>query len=194
MAMAALPFFTIGHSTRSVAEFVALLRKAEVGVVVDVRTMPRSRANPQFNADTFEDDLAQCQIGYRRIAELGGLRGRQRSVPVSPNTYWQVRSFRNYADYALTEPFRAGLEALRAIGRERRAAIMCAEAVWWRCHRRIIADYLLAGGETVFHILGPRHIEPGTLTPAARLTAEGQILYEASEPAEPHKAAKKTRL
>lgn len=183
--MDALPFFTIGHSTRSVHEFTALLREAGVGVVVDVRSLPRSRANPQFNADTLGPDLAERQIGYCRVAELGGLRGRQRSLAASPNTYWRVRSFRNYADYALGEPFAAGLGELRRLGRERRAAIMCAEAVWWRCHRRIIADYLLAAGEEVFHIMGPGHIDPASLTPGARPTPEGKIIYdEAARPAQ----------
>jgi hypothetical protein len=95
----------------------------------------------------------------------------------SPNTSWQNDSFRNYADYALTPPFRAGLARLRALGRERRSAIMCAEAVWWRCHRRIIADYLLVGGETVLHILSPTKVEPAELSPAAQPQSDGTILY-----------------
>jgi hypothetical protein len=162
------PFFTVGHSTRSVPEFVELLRTVEVQLVVDVRTVPRSRANPQFNRDVLPGSLADFQISYEHVAELGGLRGRQRLVEPSPNGFWENDSFRNYADYALTEDFRAGLARLRELGAERRTAIMCAEAVWWRCHRRIIADYLLTAGETVLHILGPEKIEEARMMPAAR--------------------------
>lgn len=172
------PFFTIGHSTRSIPEFADLLRGAEIGVVVDVRTVPRSRTNPQFNRDRLPDSLALYQIGYEPLAPLGGLRSRLSGDP-SPNTFWENASFRNYADYALTEPFRDGLAQLREIGTSRRAAIMCAEAVWWRCHRRIIADYLIAAGETVFHILTPDKTEVARLTPAARGLPDGGLVYEA---------------
>ena len=151
-------FFTIGHSTRTIAEFVDLLQESRVDLVVDVRSMPRSRNNPRFNLESLPGTLAAWRIGYEHIAELGGLRGKARAVAPSPNGYWRVRSFRNYADYAMTKPFAAGLARLRQLGAQRRSAIMCAEAVWWRCHRRIIADYLLAADERVMHIL--RHI-PG---------------------------------
>jgi uncharacterized protein (DUF488 family) len=176
----AQPFFTIGHSTRSIPEFVELLQPAEVRLVVDVRTVPRSRANPQFNRDALPDSLSRHQIGYEHVAALGGLRGRQRRDIPSANDFWDNDSFRNYADYAWTEPFRAGLARLRELGAERRAAIMCAEAVWWRCHRRIIADYLLASGETVFHILGPHKVEKATMTPAARPAPGGGLVYPAN--------------
>ena len=180
------PFLTIGHSTRTVAEFVALLREAEVGVVADVRTVPRSRTNPQFNKDALPDALAGYQIGYEHVAELGGLRGRQRGGAPSPNGFWDNASFRNYADHALTEPFRAGLARLRALGAERPCAIMCAEAVWWRCHRRIVADYLLAEGEAVLHILGPGRIEEARMTTAARPAPGLGLIYPAaSEEARP---------
>jgi uncharacterized protein (DUF488 family) len=171
------PFFTIGHSTRSVPEFVELLRPAEVRLVVDVRTVPRSRTNPQFNRDVLSDSLAAYQIGYEHIAELGGLRGKRRGGETSPNTFWENRSFRNYADYALSDAFHAGLARLRELGSERRTAVMCAEAVWWRCHRRIIADYLLARGEAVFHILGPDNTSAAIMTPAAHPMTQGGILY-----------------
>jgi uncharacterized protein (DUF488 family) len=171
------PFFTIGHSTRSLAEFVELLRESNIELVVDVRTVPRSRTNPQFNKDTLPGSLLQFQIGYEHIAELGGLRGRRRSAEPSPNGFWQNESFRNYADYALTPSFKAGFEQLEAVGRERRSAIMCAEAVWWRCHRRIITDYLIVDGKTVFHILGPGHVNEAQLTPGAEPQAGGAIVY-----------------
>ena len=171
------PFFTIGHSRRSVPDLVDLLRRAEVRLLVDVRTLPRSRANPQFNREVLASSLAREEIGYEHMAALGGLRGKQRRAAVPPNTYWENDSFRNYADYALTDGFRDGLDRLRELGRDRRVAIMCAEAVWWRCHRRIIADYLLAAGEAVFHILGPRKIEQATMTPAARGAPGGGLVY-----------------
>lgn len=142
-------------------------------MIVDVRKMPRSRANPQFNADVLPGALGARQIGYRHIAALGGLRGRRQGPEPSPNTLWRNTSFRNYADYALTPPFRQGLAELIAQGRDRTCAIMCAEVLWWRCHRRIIADYLLAGGLPVFHILSRSDVKPAVLTPGAEPIAEG---------------------
>lgn len=170
-------FYTIGHSTRTIAEFVDLLRECTVDLVVDVRSIPRSRTNPQFNGDSLPARLAPWQIGYEHIAELGGLRGRKRDAVPSPNGYWQVANFRNFADYALTPPFAAGLAQLRGLGGRHCCAIMCAEAVWWRCHRRIIADYLLAAGEQVMHIFGPRHRDVATLTPGAIIRDHGTIIY-----------------
>ncbi|MBO9177026.1 DUF488 domain-containing protein [Rhizobium sp. 16-488-2a] len=175
-------FFTIGHSTRTIAEFVDLLRESRVDFVVDVRTMPRSRTNPQFNGECFPETLAPWQIGYQHIATLGGLRGKTRNSEPSPNGFWRVRSFRNYADYALTAPFADGLAQLREIGTQHRCAIMCAEAVWWRCHRRIIADYLLGQGEHVMHILGPSHVDEASLTPGAVVHRDGTITYPAESP------------
>ena len=116
------------------------------------------------------------QIGYEHISQLGGRRGKSRAAESSPNTYWRVRSFRNYADYALTAPFATGLARLRQCGAEQHCVVMCAETVWWRCHRRIIADYLLAQGASVFHILGLRNIQPAVLTRGAEPTSEG-LLY-----------------
>jgi uncharacterized protein (DUF488 family) len=173
-------FFTIGHSTRTLSDFIALLHEAGVELVVDVRTVPRSRKNPQFNRDSLPGELAPAGIGYIHIAELGGLRGRRKRDGPSPNTFWENESFRNYADYALTPPFRAGLEGLRKLGRGRACAMMCAEAVWWRCHRRIITDYLIDAGETVRHIMGPGTIEPARINPAAVREADGGLLYAKS--------------
>ena len=170
-------FYTIGHSTRTLSEFVALLRQAGVELVVDVRSVPRSRKNPQFNRDTLPDELAPAAIGYTHIAELGGLRGRRKRDGPSRNTFWENESFRNYADYALTPPFHAGLDRLRQLGRGQACAIMCAEAVWWRCHRRIIADYLIDAGESVLHIMGAGTIEPARINPAAIREAEGALVY-----------------
>jgi hypothetical protein len=170
-------FYTIGHSTRTIAEFVDLLRECTVDLIVDVRSIPRSRTNPQFNRDSLPASLAPWQIGYEHVAELGGLRGRTRDAVPSPNGYWQVMSFRNFADYALTPPFAAGLVRLRELGGKNRCAVMCAEVLWWRCHRRIIADYLLAAGERVVHILGPGHVELASLTTGAVIRRDGTVIY-----------------
>ncbi|HXE24135.1 MAG TPA: DUF488 domain-containing protein [Roseiarcus sp.] len=173
------PFFTIGHSTRPIEEFAALLEAAEVKLVVDVRSVPRSRTNPQFNRDVLPASLSPHGVGYEHLPELGGLRGLQRGAPPGVNGFWENASFHNYADYAMGEDFRSGFEKLRELGHEARSAVMCAEAVWWRCHRRIIADYLIASGEEVFHILGPGHIAPARMTPSARITPEGALTYPA---------------
>lgn len=151
-------------------------------MIVDVRKMPRSRANPQFNSDALPDALAERQIGYRHIATLGGLRGRAPGLELSPNTRWRNKSFRNYADYALTPPFKEGLAELLTLGQTRTCAIMCAEVLWWRCHRRIIADYLLADEAVVFHILGSSDIKPAVLTLGVERTSEGLLYREPSAP------------
>jgi uncharacterized protein (DUF488 family) len=170
------PFFTIGHSTRSVEEVADLLQAVGADMIVDVRKMPRSRTNPQFNSDALANALAERRVGYRHIAALGGLRGRSPRLGSSANTLWRNKSFRNYADYALTPPFKEGLAELIVEGRERTCAIMCAEVLWWRCHRRIIADYLLADGAAVFHILGLHEVKPAVLTPGAEPNPRG-LLY-----------------
>jgi uncharacterized protein (DUF488 family) len=177
------PFYTIGHSTHPIEEFVALLRDAQVTsqvtCLVDVRTVPRSRTNPQYNRETLPQTLRRFGIGYEHIAALGGLRGRKRDVPDNVNGFWQNASFHNYADYAMTDDFRAGLAHLRKLGHAQPCAIMCAEAVWWRCHRRIITDYLLAAGEPVLHIMGKGKIEPAHMTEGARPDAAGRLTYPA---------------
>ncbi len=172
-----LPFYTIGHSTRTLDEFVALLNAAKVELVVDIRTVPKSRTNPQYNRDVLPEGLAAFRIGYEQLAALGGLRGKARTVPADVNGLWQNQSFHNYADYALSDAFRRGLERLIALGRERRTAMMCAEAVWWRCHRRIVSDHLLARGETVFHLMGHDRVEPARLTEGARIGPSCTVRY-----------------
>ncbi len=171
------PFFTIGHSTRPFADFLTLLAGADVHLVVDVRTVPRSRRNPQYNDDQLPDALGEAGIDYQHLPELGGLRGRQSKIAAETNAFWDNASFHNYADYAMSPVFAAGLARLRNLGHAQRSAVMCAEAVWWRCHRRIIADYLIAAGESVFHILGPNHIEPAKLTEGAQPRPDGTIVY-----------------
>jgi uncharacterized protein (DUF488 family) len=173
----ALPFITIGHSTRSIDEFVDLLKEAEVWLVVDVRTIPRSRTNPQYNSEALVEALAKSRIDYEHIAALGGLRGRKRDMPKDVNAFWQNQRFHNYADYAISEDFHLGLIRLRGLGHATQCAIMCAEAVWWRCHRRIITDYLIAAGETVFHILRRDHLEQAHMTRAAKVGSAGRLTY-----------------
>lgn len=141
--------------------------------------MPRSRTNPQFNQEILPPTLEPWRIGYEHVAELGGLRGKSRDVEPSLNAYWRVRGFRNYADYALTAPFAIGLGRLRERGADCRCVVMCAEAVWWRCHRRIIADYLLAAGEQVMHILGKSHVDAASLTPGAVVRNDATVVYPA---------------
>lgn len=170
-----MTIFTIGHSNRPADAFVALLREAGVDLVVDVRAIPKSRANPQFAGDALRQSLMAHGIGYRHLGALGGRRGR--GPEPSPNAYWREAGFRNYADYAMTPPFRAALNALEGLAAERTVAVMCAEAVWWRCHRQIIADYLLADGLDVRHILGPGKIEPARRNAAAERQEEGALVY-----------------
>lgn len=172
-----LPFYSIGHSTRTIEAFVELLRAGGVTVVADVRLVPMSRANPQFNTDTLPRNLAGFQIGYVHIAELGGLRGKAKTIDPAINGFWKNRSFHNYADYALTAAFSRGLEQLITLGREQRCAMMCAEAVWWRCHRRLVADNLIARGESVFHLMGEDRVEPAKLTAGARVQEDGTVTY-----------------
>lgn len=170
------PIFTVGHSTRSIPQFAGLLRCGPVSLVVDVRTVPRSRRNPQYNEDILGSELAQYKVGYTRIAGLGGLRGRSAEVPPDLNAFWQNESFHNYADYALSDQFADGLATLLELSSKRRCAIMCAEAVWWRCHRRIIADYLMARGRPVLHLMGEDRVERARLTAGAEITDQ-KVVY-----------------
>jgi uncharacterized protein (DUF488 family) len=168
---------TIGHSTHVIGEFRVLLSEAAIQVVADVRSIPRSRRNPQFNIEVLPRSLADFGIRYQHIAELGGRRHRPRDAPPSPNTFWRNESFRNYADYAMTDGFGIGMARLRDVAALGNCAIMCSEAVWWRCHRRIISDYLLAQGFEVLHILGSHQIDVAILTPSANRLPDGTLVY-----------------
>ena len=170
------PFFTVGHSTHTIDDFVALLRDVEMELIVDVRTVPRSRKNPQYNRDVLPASLKAFKIEYTHIPELGGLRSR-RLIPASVNAFWRNESFHNYADYAMGDEFRAGLHKLYEAGHAKRCAVMCAEAVWWRCHRRIIADYLIAAGETVMHILANGRSELARITDGAMQGPNCTLVY-----------------
>ncbi len=171
--------YTIGHSTRTIADFLILLTDAGITTITDVRAIPRSRTNPQFNIEVLPGSLAGFGIGYRHIAALGGRRHRPHGAAPSPNAFWRNQSFRNYADYAMTDGFAAGMRELQEASIPGRCAVMCSEAVWWRCHRRIIADYLMAEGRTVLHILGARSTQVASPTPGLRRMPDGSLLYPA---------------
>jgi uncharacterized protein (DUF488 family) len=173
--------FTIGHSSRSLNEFLDLLGDSRIQFVVDVRAFPRSRTHPQFNEDTLPGALAERGIQYAHLAALGGRRPKSPDVNPACNAYWRVSGFHNYADYALTPPFSEALARLRGLGSAYTCAIMCAEAVWWRCHRRIIADYLLAAGDRVRHIIDSNHVDEGSLSAGAKVLPGGTIIYPLHE-------------
>jgi uncharacterized protein (DUF488 family) len=168
MTGTALPpvLLTIGHSTRPLETFIGLLRNFAVTLVADVRTVPRSRHNPQFNRETLPQELAAAGIGYVHLPGLGGLR---RARPDSPNQGWRSPAFRGFADYMQTPEFEKSLLLLMELAREQRTTVMCAEAVPWRCHRSLIADALSGRGVRVEHIMGPDKAQPHRLTPFARL-------------------------
>jgi len=164
---ASMRIYTIGHSTRSLEELVEALRSFGVRTLVDIRTVPRSRHVPQFNAENLRRTLPNRRIRYRHMKALGGLRKPRRD---STNTAWRNTGFRGFADYMETGEFAQALEALRALSREAGpAAIMCAEAVPWRCHRSLVADALTAQGDEVVDIMGPGKSRPHTLAPWARV-------------------------
>ena len=165
--------FTVGHSTRSGEEFVRILKAHGVEVLVDVRTYPGSRRYPQFNREALTQSLAQAGIEYRHEPRLGGRRAPR---PDSHNTAWRNAQFRGYADHMETDVFKKGAEDLLEVASEARVTVMCAEAVWWRCHRGLLADYLKAEGHTVLHILDEKKIEEHPFTPAARIV-DGQLSY-----------------
>ena len=166
--------WTIGHSTRTIDDFISLLNQNEIKLLVDVRAWPGSKRYPQFNKDALAESLNAHGIRYEHFPELGGKR---QSKPDSRNTTWRNASFRGYADYIETEQFQEGIERLLDVAAEAGpTAIMCAEAVWWRCHRSLIADYLKARGVEVLHVLGVNKVEPHPYTSAARIV-NGKLSY-----------------
>jgi uncharacterized protein (DUF488 family) len=178
--MAAPGVLTIGHSTRNFDELLALLRAHEVTTLVDVRRFPGSRRHPQFNSPVLARALEEAGIAYVHEPDLGG---RREPRPDSPNTAWRLASFRGYADHMATSAFRDALARVRGRAQRERPAVMCAEAVPWRCHRQLIADALVAAGTAVTHILGPGQARPHALNPSARLGADGVLVYPAADTA-----------
>jgi uncharacterized protein (DUF488 family) len=158
--------WTIGHSTRSTHDFIKALASQEISTLLDVRSFPSSKKFPHFNQSALSESLAASGIEYQHLPELGG---RRRARKDSQNTAWQNAGFRGYADYMETEAFRAGIERLLELARTDRTAIMCAEALWWRCHRSLISDYLKSKGVVVTHILSATKTEPHPYTSAARI-------------------------
>jgi len=168
--------FTIGHSTRPLDEFIELLNAHGIEQLVDVRTVPRSRHNPQFNRDTLPAALRKAWIFYTHLGELGGLRHPHKD---SPNTGWRNAGFRGYADYMQTPEFKKALGKLLELAVARQVAIMCAEAVPWRCHRSLIADALTVRGVPVAHIASRTHCHPHKLTSFAKVVGR-QLIYPAN--------------
>jgi uncharacterized protein (DUF488 family) len=169
--------WTIGHSTRSLAEFLALLAKYRIEAVADVRRFPGSRRYPQYDRVALQESLAEHQCEYQWLPALGG---RRRPAPDSPNIAWRNASFRGYADYMQTAGFAAGLDQLLDLARRLRTALMCAESLWWRCHRSMIADALRARGIDVVHILDEKHSTLHPWTGPARIV-EGRLTYSGAE-------------
>ena len=170
------PVYTIGHSTRELPAFLALLAEHGIQSVVDVRRFPVSRRHPHFEKDALGAALAAAGIAYRHESDLGG---RRTPRPNSPNTAWRSALFRGYADHMATPEFQAALARLIEEGRARPAAVLCAEAVPWRCHRQLIADALVAREVEVRHIIGPGRSQLHTLAPHARVLADGTVCYPA---------------
>jgi uncharacterized protein (DUF488 family) len=168
-----LSLWTIGHSTRPINEFLELLCEFEIKLLVDVRSFPGSRRYPHFNRENLSASLTAAGVEYIHMPELGG---RRKAKPDSLNMTWRNESFRGYADYMETHAFHEGIERLLELARERRTAIMCSEAVWWRCHRSLIADYLKAAGVAVAHIIGAGKSEEHPYTSVAQIV-DGKLSY-----------------
>ena len=165
--------WTIGHSTRPLDEFLALLAEHSIELLADVRSYPGSRKNPQYGQAALRDAVIECGLDYRWLPELGG----RRKVRVdSPNSVWRNAAFRGYADYMQTAEFAAGLETLLELAQHQRTVIMCAEAVWWRCHRSMLADALKARGVHVLHIMGAGSVTEHPWTAPARIV-DGKLTY-----------------
>jgi uncharacterized protein (DUF488 family) len=169
--------WTIGHSTRPLEEFLSLLAGARIEAIADVRSFPGSRKYPQYGKEALATTLAEHAIGYHWLLALGG---RRRVSPDSPNTAWRNVSFRGYADYMSTAEFALGLEQLLELASKEPTAMMCAEAVWWRCHRSMIADALCVRGVEVVHILDAKHSVVHPMTSPARIV-RGKLSYAAAE-------------
>jgi uncharacterized protein (DUF488 family) len=173
--------YTIGHSTRPLDVFTTLLRAAGVTRVVDVRAFPMSRRHPQFNKDALSITLPAVGLDYRHMPALGGRRHRPKGS-ASRNGLWKVEAFRNYSDYAETPAFGSAITELEALAREQATAFMCAEAVWWQCHRRLITDYMLARGWTAVHILAAGPQQRASMTEGALVHGDGTIEYPPPQP------------
>lgn len=162
------PLFTIGHSSRGLNEFISLLRNSRVRTIADIRRAPSSRKYPWFDGEALSKALTENRIAYLHIAELGGHRRKSKIIDPDVNAFWDNQSFHNYADYAMTLDFRSGLDKLIKASQRSVTAMMCSEAVWWRCHRRIVTDYIIARGIEVRHILSSTNVSSAEMTISAR--------------------------
>jgi uncharacterized protein (DUF488 family) len=176
--MSALTIWTIGHSNRTIEQFIELLGSQQIQLLADVRRFPGSRRLPHFNQENLSVSLPATGIEYVHFPELGG---RRKALPNSPNTVWRNEAFRAYADFMMTDEFRAGIGRLLEVARQKRTAIMCAEALWWQCHRSLISDYLKSAGHEVNHIMSVNKTEPHPFTSAARIV-DGKLSYSVGEP------------
>jgi uncharacterized protein (DUF488 family) len=170
--------WTIGHSTRSIDEFIALLQQNDIEALADVRHFPGSRKYPHFNVEPLRNAMNGADIDYQPFTELGG---RRKVQPDSPNTAWRLPAFRGYADYMQTDAFGAGIERLKTLACTKRTAIMCAEAVWWRCHRGLISDVFKLNGTRVLHVMGPSPPQEHPYTAAAHVV-DGRLDYSGGQP------------
>jgi uncharacterized protein (DUF488 family) len=166
--------WTIGHSNRDLDTFLTLLNQSAIKLVADIRRFPASRAHPHFNQSNLAAALAEHGISYRHFPELGGRRSQR--LPDSPNHAWEVQAFNAYADHMQSDEFLRGIESLTEVAARERCVIMCSEAVPWRCHRRLVSDYLLAHGWTVYDIMSDKRVTPHAMTKFAKIV-DGQVIY-----------------
>jgi uncharacterized protein (DUF488 family) len=169
-----MKIWTVGHSTHSFDGFVALLAAHHITLLADIRTVPKSRRHPHFHAESLAHSLPHRGVAYVHLPALGGWR---HTAPDSPNGAWRNNSFRGYADYAMGDEFAAGLTQLRALAEADSVAMMCSEALWWRCHRRLVADRLVVAGDTVCHIGSDGRASVHELTSFATVGDDGQVTY-----------------
>lgn len=170
-------FHTIGHSNLRLQQFIDLLDENRIRGLADVRKLAGSNKYPHFNAESLDRSLAESKIQYEHFPQLAGRRTVSKDVPFEVNAWWTNRSFHNYADYALSTEFEEGLDSLIQLGERKSMVVMCSEAVWWRCHRRIITDYLLARDHQVQHILGPGQVKTADSSAGAVRGTGAQVLY-----------------
>ena len=180
MDYSSTPIFTIGHSSRPLSAFLSLLDESKIACVVDVRRLPGSRSFPQYNADPLAASLAESGIDYWHLDALCGRRNLRELQGTAPEAFWSNASFARYAAYARSDAFAHGLNELILRAQQQRCVAMCSEAVWWRCHRRIITDHLLALGVSVYHIMGPGKVVAATLTRGAKVS-DGEVVYPQPE-------------
>lgn len=162
-------FYTIGHSNRPIKEFIDLLKEKDIKLLVDVRSLPGSSKYPQYNKENLSESLKEFNIDYIHLSKLGGLRKSNKNIDANINSYWKNKSFRNYANYAINDKdFKEGIQELIKLN-DKLCAIMCAEAVWWKCHRRIITDYLLSLNKEVYHIINTKNISKAIMNESVKV-------------------------